>query len=272
LPLGVLFVAAGLASAAQPAVSFLSASKYTVTLGESLTLRFDVGAAKDAQPVPWPSGEVSWLFVRAGPTQENRHDVRPERAQDNCISLKIEQPGVTLIGADQRPIRHEVTAAELRAFLSRNAARDQGGQVDGLGPDAKLRVRQVTSAKALIRVQDQSGRVLPSAVATSKTGQAVEIRPHFDPTAARVGSDIAVTVYVDGDKRTGAKVQATSVATGKTEAFVTDASGSGHFRVTDPGLWRVEAHYAQPPAGEPSADWVIYSATLTFEATEGAGR
>lgn len=258
----LVLIVVGPVLAAAPTAAFLTPSKYTASIGEAVNVRFDVGAAKDAQPGSWPVG-VRWLFVRGGPAQENRHDVRPARAADNFTTVTIEHPGVTLVGTDQVPTVAEAPAAEWRAFLALNAA-DPAQAPSGL-TDRPVRVRQVISTKTLIRMAADGGRVTPSAIATSKSGQVVEIRVHFDPTAALPGSDIPLTFYVDGDKRSDAKVRATNVTTGKSEEFVSDGGGSGHFRVTDAGVWRVEGHYVQALDNDPSADWVVYTATLTFE-------
>jgi hypothetical protein len=247
--------------------AYLTPSKYSATLGESIALHFDAGAAKDAQPAPWPSGEVTWLFIRGGDAAENQHDVQPQRAQDNFVPLKVEYPAVTMVGA-LRPVVREVPGAELRAFLEQHAAAD----TSSLAAGRTYRVRDIGSAKTLIRVPAADGQALPSAIATSKTGLRGEIRPHFDPTVAPVGSDIPLTVYVNGDKRPGAQIQATNVATGQTTTMTSDQSGSAHFRVTDPGVWRVEFHYAQPLSNDSAADWVVYSATLTFEVAKGGAQ
>ncbi|HPM25307.1 MAG TPA: DUF4198 domain-containing protein [Phycisphaerae bacterium] len=266
----IAFAAASSALAAVPAGSYLVPSKHEAAIGDVLTLRFDAGAAKDAQPAPWPAAGVPWLFVRGGPTQENRHDVRPARSADNFTSVTIEHPGVTLIGANPAPTIAEVSADEWRACLALNTGETASR---GTSPaDRPVRVRHVVSTKTLVRVAAEDGRRTPSAIATSKSGQVVEIRPHFDPTAAQPGGDIPLTFYVDGDKRPAAKVRATNVATGKAEEFVTDGGGSGHFRITDAGAWRVEAHFAQPLESDPSADWVIYTATLTFEIAAGGAK
>lgn len=267
-----LFLAAVPALAAPPTVSFLTPSKYSANLGAALTLRFEVGAAKTAQPAAWPTGEVGWLFIRGGKTQENRHDVRPQNSQDNFVPLRIEYAGVTLVGADRRSPTLETTGAELRAFVEQNVAAGPAAQkAQSLPADSKLRVRQIASTKTLIRAPDPNGQLIPSAIATSKTGQAVEIRSNFDPTAATVGSDLPLSVYVDGDKLPGAKVQATNVTTGQTTTYIADNGGAGYFHITDAGVWRVEFHHAVPLQNDPVADWVIYSATVTFEVAEKGG-
>lgn len=267
----MLLAVVGPAFADPPTVSFLTPSKHVSALAETLSLRFVAGAAKDARPVAWPSDEIEWLFVRGGGTQENRDRVRPEDPKDDFVALQIKHPGVTLVGVDRRPVVREMTGDELRTFLRQNVApAERAGLPAG---DRQLRVRHVASAHTLIRAAAAGNEDSPSGIATSKTGQKVEIRPLFDPSAAHVGSDLPQWSYVEGSKKAGVKVQATNVATGKTATFLTDAGGSGHFRITDAGLWRVEFHHAEPLKGDSKADWVIYSATLTFEvATKGADR
>jgi hypothetical protein len=261
-----LLTAAAPALAAPPAAAFLTPSQYSSRPGAALTLRFDVGAAKTAQPAAWPAGEVGWLFIRGGKAQENQHDVRAQTSRDNFIPLEIRHAGVTLVGADLRPAEFATTGAELRAFVEQNVAASPATEkAQGLPADHTLRVRQFASAKTLVRAQEPGGKLTPSAIATSKTGQAVELRPNFDPTAATVGSDLPLSVYVGGDKLPGAKVQATNVSTGQTATFIATNGGTGYFHVTDPGVWRVELHHAVPVQNDPAADWVIYSATLTFE-------
>jgi hypothetical protein len=267
-----LLAAAAPALAAPPAASFLTPSQYAAARGATLTLRFDAGAAKTAQPVAWPTGEVGWFFIRGGKTQENQHDVRPRTSRDNFIPLDIRHAGVTLVGADLRPAEFATTGAELRAFIEQNVAASPAVEkAQDLPADQPLRVRQFASVKTLVRAQEPGGKLTPSAIATSKSGQAVEIRPNFDPTAATVDSDLPLSVYVGGDKLPGAKVQATNVGTGKTVAYLANNGGAGYFHITDPGVWRVEFHHAVPVQNDPAADWVIYSATLTFEVSAKGG-
>ncbi len=269
--LGLVLAATAAACAGPLTTSFLTPSKYSAALGESLTLHWDAGTALTAQPVPWPSGEVNLLFIRGGTEQENRHDVRPQRTQDNFVAATIAQPGVTLIGAE-RPVVREVTGADLRAFLTQNVATDKiAADVARLDAGRTYHVRDITSAKTLIRALTAEPEA-PSAIATSKTGLKGEIRPQFDPTLAPIGSDLPLVVYIDGDKCAGAKLQITNVATGKTTTLTADQGGSVHFPVTDLGVWRVEFHYAQPLANDPAADWTVNTATLTFEVTKGGAQ
>jgi hypothetical protein len=268
-PLGALAVAVGAAFAAPPTASFLTPSQYGPQVGQTLTLHFDAGLAKDARPTPWPSDEIEWLFVRGGGEQENRAEARPQRANDNFISLNVAHPSATVIGTNRTAILHDVSGAELQKFCEQNLGALPEA-VNKLAADRKLRVRHFSSAKLMVRAPS-AAQPEPSATANRRTGQKVEIRPLCDPTSLRVGSDLPVFVYVDGVKQPGAKVQATSLATGQTQNFLADAEGSGHFRIADAGVWRVEFHQAQPLTEDPSADWVVYSGTMSFE-VKGGGK
>lgn len=264
-----LFVAAA-AAAAPPAAAFLTPATHTARVGEQVALRIRSGPAQSAQPAPWPAAEIEWLLVRSGTTQENRHQPRPAREGDDFVTVEIKDPGVTLIGADQRPAVRECTGRELIEFLNEHVSRQLAERgVRPPAPDSTCRVRHVLSAKALIRA-DAGAAAQPSGVALGKTGQAVELRPLVDPTTAKVGGDVPLCFYIAGDKTAGVKVQATHVATGQVGVFVTDSAGSGFVRIRQPGLWRVAAHHAAPLENDPAADWVLYTATLTFEVPKGA--
>ncbi|MEW6200240.1 MAG: DUF4198 domain-containing protein [Planctomycetota bacterium] len=261
------------ALAADPSSAFLTPGQFAVTPGATVAVHFDVGEAGTARPASWPADRIEWLFVRGGPTQTNRHEVRADDPQSGAVDVKIEHPGVTLVGVDQRPVVLNLTGDEWRAFLRANVAESNNADAAHL-PAAShpVRVRHVVSSKTLIRAARADGQVNSSPIATGKSGQAVEIRPLFDPTAIRPGSDLPMRLYVDGDKCVGARGRATHVPSGHAATFVTDREGSAFFRVTEPGLWRVEFHHASPRTGDPAADWNLYTATLTFEVQKGAGQ
>ncbi len=265
--IAVLAVAVSSALAAPPTASFLTPNQYGPQVGQTLNVHYEAGAAKDARPVPWPTNEVDWFFVRAGGEQENSPEARPDRATDNFISISLRHPNVTVIGIDRHTTLTDVTGAELRSFCEQSVGNTPDA-IKGLRPESKLHVRQISSAKLLIRAYSIAGAPEPSASANRRTGQKVEIRPIFEPTAVRVGGDLPFCVYVDGVKQPGAKVQATSLATGQTQSFVADGEGSGHFHIDSPGVWRVEFHQVAPPTGD-GTEWTVYTGTLSFEVKGG---
>jgi len=189
------------------------------------------------------------------------------------VTVTLSKPGVTMVGLDIKPTAAKVEGKSFKAFWGRMApGQAHKDAITALADADEVRVRRIESAKTLVRVPDPGGKPAShSAVAQSKTGQAVEIRALADPTMAGVGSDLPVRAYVGGDKQPGVKMLATCVATGKTQEALTDSSGSCHFRIDSAGVWRIEFHHAELLQGDPKADWVIHSATLTFEVTNPGG-
>lgn len=255
---------------AGPPIHYLTPSKYVASLGEKVFVHFDRGSAVAAQPVAWPAAQVEWLLIRGGGDQENRHQVPADGPDGAQVSVRIEHPGVTLIGADLSPTVFELPRQELREFVRQYAA---GAPADLRLPEDRqcVRVRQIASAKTFVRVTDGSTVFGSSPIATGKSGQVVEIRPLFDPTNVQVGSDLPLRLYIDGDKAVGVRVQATHVSSGRTASFLSDAQGTGWFRVVATGVWRVEFHQVRAPT-ETNDEWTVYSGTLTFEVQKGAGQ
>ena len=270
-----LLAASGIAVAAGQSVTYLAPAQHAATVGKQVAVRVEAGEGEVVRPVAWPTERIDWLFVRAPGTQENREDVGPRDPQGNFIEVALTKPGVTLIALDTKPAETTFTGKQFKAFARRallSTAYDAA--VASIADAAQVRTRRIESAKTLVRVADPTGKPTShSAVAQSKTGQAVEIRPLADPTMATVGSDLPVRAYVAGSKQVGVKVLATCVATGKTQEAIADSSGSCHFRISDPGVWRIEFHHLTSAPDDAKTDWMIYSATLTFEAPRtGAGK
>ncbi|MEW6250127.1 MAG: DUF4198 domain-containing protein [Planctomycetota bacterium] len=269
LPILPLAAAVGMAQTVPP-TPFLKPSSFAVRTGQAISLAYVTVTDATPAAAPWPSN-VGWLFTRASGTQENRHDVRPARAQDSAIPIEIREAGVTVIGADRTTTVAEVSGAGLREFLNRHVAADAVrtlGELPAAG--AAVKVRLVESAKTLVRAagpdaggQDARGPV-GSGVAASKTGQAVEIQPATDPTVLRVGSDLPLRLLIAGDKKSGAKLVATSPS-GKIVSFDSDPAGGGHIRISEAGAWRLEFHHVARLEDDPAAEWVLYTATLMFE-------
>lgn len=270
--LAVVLAVVGAASAAVPPVTYLVPDAFRAGSGEQVKLHVESGTPLSAQIQRWPHEKLRWFFVLGDGTRHNRDTIKPIDAEGREVAVTLAQPGATVVGFDAKPVVTPFAAADLHAFLSANVA-DSVHRVDPRrgAREQELRVRRIESATTMVRVPAADGRELPSGTAMTKTGQAVEIRPLFDPTMLRVGSDFPVRVYVGGSKRPNAKVLATSVTGGQTVAATADATGSTHFRIDHPGVWRVEFHHAEPLENDADADWVVYSATLTFKvAAEGA--
>lgn len=270
--IAIAVVAAAPASAAPPTTLFLTFTPAQPEVGQSVELQWVAGAGREAQAAPWPDEGVAWMLIRAGGGQQNRHDVRPARNGDRTVAVEITQPGVTVIGIDQRPVISEMTGAELREYIERHvgdpAVREKARE---LAADRTYRVQHVASAKVLVRTRSADSNPRPAALAMSKTGQAAELRPAADPTALRVGSDLPVTAYIEGAKKEKIRILATNGATGRTATFQEVSGGSGYFRIGEAGPWRVEFHHAAPVSDHKDAEWIIYTATLSFDVAASGG-
>lgn len=247
-------------------VLFLHAPKPPARAGDSITLQVLRGSASDAVAAPISANQVRWLFVRTSGTQKNFEPAEIARAvgAGGAIVAATGPERVSVVGIDLKPVVVPVSGRELKSFLNtRTALGLETGGTRGINANRTYRVRRIESATTLVRVPGSDAA--PSAVAQGKTGQAVEIRPLADPTSIRVGGDLPIRVYIGGAKRAGARVLATEMIVGTTHEVLTDAAGTAAFTITSAGPWRIEFHHAEPLARDSGADWVIYSATLTFE-------
>lgn len=270
-----LLATTGIAAATAQTVTYLTPARHTAAVGQRVAVRVEQGDGAVVRPAAWPTERIDWLFVRAPGTQENREDVGPREANGNFIDVPLSRPGVTLIALDTKPAETTNSGRQFKAFAQRAMPSQAYETVAAsIGDATQVRTRRIESAKTLVRVADPGHKPAShSAVAQSKTGQAVEIRPLADPTMVSAGSDLPVRAYVGGSKQVGVKVLATCVATGQTREAVTDSSGSCHFRIDAAGVWRIEFHYITSAPDNPNVDWAIYSASLTFEAPRtGAGK
>jgi hypothetical protein len=79
-------------------------------------------------------------------------------------------------------------------------------------------------------------------------------------------------MYVGGDAAAAPRLRLVHVSSG--DAAEVAAGGTATLPLSAAGRWRVEFHHAAPLAGDPEADWALYTATLVFEApgAQEAGR
>ncbi len=260
-----LVACAWAAMAADLPVMYLTPETYTPTVGQPLLLRAQLGTPLRAADTAWPQDRLASLFVLGGGTRLNRPTLPPSARDVNATEVTIAHPGVTVIGCNEQPQVTALTGEELRGFLRQNlAAADENPEVQALAGVKQVRVRRIASAVTQVR-SPEAGLRAPSPLALAKVGLRNEIRPLMDPTATPVGRDVAVRVYVEGSKVAGAKVQATNLAQGTTQDKRTDDTGATYFTMTAAGTWRIEFHVAQKLSDDPEADWLVRSATLTFE-------
>lgn len=266
--LGAALVLGAAAGVQGQGAEYLWPDAFQARVGDTVTLsvqREDAGAGPGMlRAGSWPE-RFEWFFIRVAGIQDNRTAVATVGGPDApaAAAVALETPGVTMFALDWEP---EVLTMDGQALARLVASRTTAKERPRV--DRPVRVRHIRSAKALVRVRAMGAQPPDAATAVSKSGQAVEIRPIFDPTVAMVGSDVGIRLYA-GDSIAGAKATAVHVPTGRVQEVSTNDKGIGNIRITGPGAWRVRFQHAAPVAGDPEADWVLHTATLTFEAPAG---
>jgi hypothetical protein len=231
---------------------------------------------------PWPAEWLTWMFVRGGGGQRNYEPGTPaaEAGKAGPV-ITLEGFDAGMVGVELAPrdeaMDGKALAAWARENLSAKTLPEGLEALEGAGP---VVVRRVESAKALIRTRGEGelrreNRPTRSATATDKAGQAVEIRPLFDPTAQPVPCDITLRMYAQGEGAKRAQLRVVHVASGEEQRVIADEKAIALVHLERPGAYRVEFHalvkYVPPdaPAGTrappaSNAAWALHTATLTF--------
>ena len=252
---------------------YLHSDRFELAVGERIEVDFMARKEGELEEALWPT-RFDWFFVRGGGGQTNLSDPRVQPGR-RTLELTLRRPGITLVAADRPAFVETVGKSELRIFLAEKVGRTTLNRRDlaalkAIAGDV-VRVRRIESTKTLVRVLGAEGFLPNSAVAQSKTAQAVEIRPLADPTSVPVKGDLPLRIYVPNPDKAGTKVIARHPSSGRSQTFLTDRMGTGFFTISTVGLWTVEAHHARRTGGQ-DADWELFTATLSFEVPAGDPR
>lgn len=240
---------------------YVAASKHLPRVGEALSISVGVaGTVAGRAAINWPEREIKWVFERADGTQRNQDTLPAAGTAKDHASITLRQEGVTMIGLDFKPRDVTLNEAQLGELLKRFPDVSADRKSDAAAKPG-TRVRHESSATALIRSVDSNE---PSAIATSKSGQRAEIRPFLDPTLMKIGGDLPLKVYADGDKAAGARVRIVPPQGDPIEQL-SNPSGMVTIAIGASGVWRVEMEQLILAKHEPEVDWVFYTSSLTFE-------
>jgi len=255
---------------------------------EALELRFVRERSGHVQAQVWPAQELGWLFVREEGAQRNYDALAPSPEDARLVRVERGTQGVALVGWDL-PARVEAsTGGEVRAFLA-----ERGFQLalptglEALLAEQAIAVQRIESLALLARATRMDSAPEPSAVATSKTGQRMELRAILDPSFAAAGSEFCFRLYLPaggagaGDALLWAR--AVHLPSGEVRAVEVLPDRSLRTKLDRPGPWMLEAHRLRPleaggPGTTPGAEVELASSTLVFdvravpEAGKGDGR
>jgi hypothetical protein len=238
---------------------FLRPAEFLPAAGAPVLVHLE-GSEAGGKALPWDDSKVRWLFIRGQGTQENRDGAPGGPDATGAVALPGPPAGAAAAGVDFKPAVEEMDAAALRAFA---AARCEEGLPKDI--DGKVRVERRQSCKTLLRVGDEPRA---SEAAIAEGAQGAEIVTQMDPTRAAVGSDVLIEATIGGAEVEEARVIATCLATGKSQDVRIDDEHRGLIHIDASGAWRLEFHHLERAKEASGADWVLTSATLTFDVPE----
>ncbi len=228
----------------------------------------------------WPTARIAWMFIRSGGGHQNFEPGTPAPdAGRSGPGLTLAALDAALVGVDLEPRDEELGGKALSDWAGTNIeVKLLPKGFEAVAGMDKVVVRRVESAKTLMRgrgagEQMRGNRPARSATATDKSGQAVEIRPMLDMTAATTPTDVPVRLYAFSEGAKGALLRVLHVASGEEQRIIANDKGIAWIRVERAGEYRLAFHAAAPfVASAPPADdgskatWTLHSATCTFVA------
>jgi hypothetical protein len=252
-------------AAAQSLARFVPAAP-TRSKPAALELRFVRERSGHVEPQVWPMSELGWLFVREEGTQRNYDTLAP--APEDARILRVERgaKGVALVGWDVRPELERTSAVTLRGFLAdRGGSRVSTETLEKMPAEQELSLRRLESLTLLAREVEAGAAPEPSAVATSKSGQRMELRALFDPTFVTAGSECAFRLSLPEGGEAGLWVRAVHLASGTVLPVDVLPERSLRCKLDRAGPWMIEAHRLRELAPGSGAELELASTTLVFD-------
>lgn len=244
------------------------------TITGTLALRFVREHAQRIELQAWPTQEIGWLFVREEGTQHNLDALAPATEDKTLLRLERQGGGSALVGWDMPPRVEPTRPAELRTFLAERAGRKvlprEIGELAGNEPVPVLRLE---SMALVVGAPAGAAPAGPSAVASSKGGQRMELRALFDPSFVAAGSDLAFRLYLPEGGRQDVYVRCVHLASREARELELAQDGSVRARLDRSGAWMLEASRvrALDAAGPQGARLELASVTLVFVVPPAAG-
>ena len=240
---------------------WIEPSTYAARAGEPIRIFLKVGESFKGDPVARNESRIE-EFIALGPS--GRLKVIGRDGMDPAGLLRIDDPGVWLIGYRSKPSPLELAAPQFEQYLREEGleriiderkARNESA--------ARGRERFSRSVKSLLHVGPSASsgydRVL---------GLTLELVPQADPQSAS-GGRLPVRLLHDGQPLQGALVVAirrTPGLAGEGEVALksrTDADGQVEVPVTS-GEWLLKAVHMERAAAGTTADWESVWTALTF--------
>ena len=215
---------------------WIEPSTFHPSVGDTVTASLRVGEDFAGDVVPRSSRLLDAFFVRDA---RGQRDVVGFENADPAGILRVDAPGVTVVGYRSKPYPHTISAAMFRQFLD-----EEGVDLPVSGED-DVRERFTRYAKTLLVNGDGRDQQL---------GFRYEIVREKEKTfrllfeGKPIANRLVVALHRDGTRI----------------AARTNGQGRVSFRLTKSGVWLVKSvHVVRAPAGS-GADWESLWASLTF--------
>jgi hypothetical protein len=181
-------------------------------------------------------------------------------------SVAFDVPGTYVIGWESAPLFVKIDPPIFQKYLTvedfRNilSLRKQSGSEEKPGLEIYRRY-----LKSFVQIGE-----MPTDEYKQKFGFKIEIVLLTNPYALKVGSDLQVQVFFDGEPLSNHRIMATyntysDIPEDYAQVTSTDSKGIAIFRITHSGFWLVRTVELLPLASDPDAEWQSFWANCTFE-------
>lgn len=215
---------------------WIEPSTFHPRVGDAVTASLRVGENFAGDVVPRSSWLLDAFFARDA---RGQRDVVGFENADPAGILRVDAPGVTIVGYRSKPYPHTISAAKFRQFLE-----EEGVELPAGGED-DVRERFIRYAKSLLENGDGRDQQVGFRyeIVREKRGT---FRVLFEDKP--IANRLVVALHRDGTRVTAR----------------TNRDGRVSLRLDKSGEWLVKSvHVVRAPAGS-GADWESLWASLTF--------
>ena len=253
---------------------WIEPSTFRPAVGQLVSTTLRVGQEFVGDPIPRSGELIDTFTVREGGKEK---EVVGFENRDPAGYVRVEQPGLSIIGYRSKPYPLELDAAKFEEFLKNegleriSAIRAQRHET--AKPDHE---RFYRFAKSVLNSQlpVSGGRVAGQSLATSNRqpatnsfdqpfGYRFEIIPETNPCAA---TPLRVRLMFEGKPLAGALVTALNRDNRSARLRVrSDKEGRVTLNLPENGVWLIKSVQLVPAPAGTNADWESLWASLTFE-------
>ncbi|HSP33867.1 MAG TPA: DUF4198 domain-containing protein [Thermoanaerobaculia bacterium] len=235
---------------------WIEPSTYHPKVGENLTASLRVGQDFAGDAVPRSVQLIGSFTVRQG---SEERPVNGFENEDPAGRLRIDHPGLAVIGYRSKPYPLELPAAKFEEFLRMEGLESISALRAARGESQKGdRERFYRYAKALIVAGE--GKVTGF---DRPLGYRYEIVPETNPLAA---NHLVVRALFEGKPLAGALVTAIQQQNPSVRLSArSDRNGRATFDLPGSGVWLVKSVQVVPAPPASNVDWESLWASLTFE-------